>query len=167
MLYDLGDVTPHLTPSETDQIRGRNFRCPSSVFVVSPHPETDQLIDQLTTHDRKRAISKEKSNFPRPAPLKLLFKCGRDNAGVRRATPHVRCGASLLARRARATSRTDLVRTCAHPTSIQAVPFATLVPHFCDGHRFVALANAGAAQVRRPGWARAAECAPPRALRDR
>ena len=97
-------------------MRGRNFRCPSSVFVVSPHPETDQLIDQLTTHDRKRAISKEKSNFPRPAPLKLLFKCGRDNAGVRRATPHVRCGASLLARRARATSRTDLVRTCACPT---------------------------------------------------
>ena len=51
VLYDLGDVTPHLTPSETDQIRGRNFRCPSSVCVVSPHPETDQLIDQLTTQE--------------------------------------------------------------------------------------------------------------------
>ena len=102
MLYDLGEVTPHLTPSETDQMRGRN--------VVRPHPETDQLIDQLTT----RQVSLGK--FPRPAPLKLLFKCGRDNAGVRRATPHVRCGASLLARRARATSRTDLVRTGACPT---------------------------------------------------
>ena len=61
MLYDLGDVTPHLTPSETDEMRGRN--------VVRPHPETDQLIDQLTT-----CIGK----FPGPAPLNLLFKCGRE-----------------------------------------------------------------------------------------
>ena len=52
------------------------FSLPLICFVVSPHPETDQLIDQLTTRQEK------KRKFPRPAPLKLLFKCmfkcGRD-----------------------------------------------------------------------------------------
>ena len=61
----------------------------SLICFCGKPPPRDRSADRSADHTR--------------SPLKLLlFKCGRDdNAGVRRATPHVRCGASLLARRAR------------------------------------------------------------------
>ena len=132
------------TLSRRGLLTSRAERTPRHLFCGKPPPRdrsADRSADQKTENSQKTS--------PFEIALQVRSRRRTMRGCLRRATPHVRCGASLLAHRARHLadrSRENLRTPHLYKPSLLQPSCHTFVTDTV----VAALANAGATQVRRP-----------------